>query len=186
MTKRLLPLLLVALAACPKDKEPRTAARDSIPTVASLDTVPQDLSSIQSNIPAAAPDTFRQRSAGEIARATGGSTGGASRGSAGGGGLPEAPAPLLAAVQREQSFTRFCYQEFGQKHDPSLAGNVAMVVSIGDGGVTDTKVGNSSWTSGAGRAVNSCIADKAKAAWKVEPGAVRPGRYVVQLSFRGA
>jgi hypothetical protein len=98
---------------------------------------------------------------------------------------PEAPSPLLDAVEREQSATRFCYTEFGQKADPSLRGNVAMVVTIGNSGVTDARVGDAKWTGSAGRAVNRCLDQKAKQAWNVAPGAVKPGRYVVQLSFSG-
>ena len=73
------------------------------------------------------------------------------------------------------------------KADPSLRGNVAMVVTIGGSGVTDAEVGDSKWTgAAAGRAVNRCLNQKAKQAWNVAPGAVKPGRYVVQLSFSGA
>ena len=61
-----------------------------------------------------------------------------------------------------------------------------MVVTIGSGGVTDAEVGDSKWTGpAAGRAVNRCLNQKAKQAWNVAPGAVKPGRYVVQLSFSG-
>ena len=91
----------------------------------------------------------------------------------------------METVQREVSFQRFCYQEFGQKADPTLAGNVAMIVTVGSGGISGTEVGNSRWTSGTGKAVNQCLSQKAKQAWKLEPGSVKPGRYVVQLSFRG-
>lgn len=182
----LLPLAVVVLAGCPSDKKPeRTASVPVDSTIqAPADTAtPTDLSSLQSNIPPAAPDTFRRRTAAELARDEGVST--SSRGGAA-SRLPEAPEALMTAVQREQAFSRFCYQEFGQKSDPQLAGNVAMVVSIGSGGVSDATVGNDSWSSNAGQAVNRCLNQRAKLAWKVEPGVVRPGKYVVQLSFRGS
>jgi hypothetical protein len=61
-----------------------------------------------------------------------------------------------------------------------------MVVTVGNSGVTGTEVGNARWTSrSAGQAVNRCLSERAKEAWKVAPGTVKPGRYVVQLSFRG-
>jgi hypothetical protein len=60
-----------------------------------------------------------------------------------------------------------------------------MVVTIGGSGVTDATVGDSKWSGTAGRAVNRCLDQKAKQAWHVAPGAVKPGRYVVQLSFSG-
>ena len=175
MTRRILAplaLTLLALAACPKDKK---EARDTVAQIP-VDTVPTDLSQVTSNIPEALPDTFRKRT--PVASPSTGSRGAA---------IPPAPAALTDAVQRELSFQRFCFQEFGQKADPSLSGNVAMVVTVGSGGITDTRIGDSRWSSGAaGRAVNNCLADKAKQAWHLEPGAVRAGRYVVQLSFRGA
>jgi hypothetical protein len=61
-----------------------------------------------------------------------------------------------------------------------------MVVTIGSSGVTDARVGDAKWSGPAGKAVNRCLDQKAKQAWNVAPGAVKPGRYVVQLSFTGA
>lgn len=179
-----LPLLAFA-AACPGDKKKDTAQIpvDTTKPMASADTAAADttkatdLSKIPANLPKAAPDTFHQQkltpSGNEAAAAAAPS-------------YPDAPSPLLDAVEREQSATRFCYTEFGQKADPSLRGNVAMVVTIGSSGVTDAHVGDAKWTSAAaGRAVNRCLDQKAKQAWNVAPGAVKPGRYVVQLSFSG-
>ena len=164
----LVPLMLVLLA-CPRDKpDADTLTVEPAP----VDTL--DLSSVSTNIPEAAPDTFKVRQPTAPPRAASTSP------------IPQAPAALMAAVEREQSFSRFCYQEFGQKSDPSLAGNVAMVVTIGSQGVTDAKVGDSNWSSSAaGSAVNRCLNEKASIAWKVSAGAVRPGKYVVPLSFRG-
>jgi|SRR5438105_3874024 len=178
----LLPFLAVALA-CPGDKKKNTAQipidtmkPDTAKTVASADTAATDLSKIKTNLPVAAPDTFRQQ---KLTASPGGV------GNSGRTAFTEAPTPLVDAVEREQSATRFCYTEFGQKADPSLRGNVAMVVTIGSGGVTDARVGDAKWSGTAGRAVNRCLDQKAKQAWNVAPGAVKPGRYVVQLSFSG-
>ena len=178
-----LPLLAIALA-CPGDKKKDTAQlppvdsmkADSTKTVAAVDTTPTDLSKIKTNLPKPAPDTFHPQNL----KPSG-------VGDAGRSSFPNAPTPLVEAVEREQSATRFCYTEFGQKADPSLRGNVAMVVTIGSSGVTDAKVGDAKWagTAAAGRAVNRCLDQKAKQAWNVAPGAVKPGRYVVQLSFSG-
>ncbi len=161
--------LMVLLIACPRDKRDADTVSLEPPPV---DTT--DLSSVASNIPDAAPDTFKPRQPEPPPRSAAPAT------------IPQAPAALMAAVQREQSFSRFCYQEFGQKADPSLAGNVAMVVTIGSQGVTDARVGDSNWSSSAaGSAVNRCLNEKAGVAWKVGAGAVKPGKYVVPLSFRG-
>ena len=169
-----LPMLLL-FAGCPKDK---TAARDSMPTdTTTLDTTQStDLAGIQANLPAAEPDTFKQR---KLTPPAGSSGGGLS--------VPAAPTELMEAVQREQSMTKFCYTEFGQKTDPTLRGNVAMVVTVGGDGISNATVGDARWSgAAAGRAVNNCLNQKAKLAWKLAPGAVKPGKYVVQLSFSGA
>lgn len=169
----ILPMAVV-ITACPGDKKSRRATIP-IDTTPLDTTVATDLSAIESNLPEAEPDTFKPR----VLRPSGGTRGGAS--------VPPAPAPLMEAVQREQSFTRFCFTEFGQKADPSLRGNVAMVVTVGSGGITNATVGDSRWSGGsAGRAVNACLNERARQAWKLAPGAVRPGKYVVQLSFSGS
>ena len=173
-TVMVLPMMLL-FAACPKDK---TAKRDSMPIdTTHLDTTQTtDLSSIKTSLPPAEPDTFKQRKLPT-----------ASTSSAGGGlSVPAAPAALTEAVQREQSMTKFCFTEFGQKSDPSLRGNVAMVVTVGSGGITNATVGDARWSGSAGKAVDNCLNQKAKLAWKLAPGAVKPGKYVVQLSFSGA
>lgn len=185
----LVPVAALFLVACPRDKkDDRAGGRVPVDStlaaaVASDTQPPADLSTLTSNIPAASPDTFRRMTAREIAAAEGRSldaaNGATSR-------YPEAPPELMTAVQRELSFQRFCYQEFGQKADPTLVGNVAMVVRVSDGGISETRIGNSRWTSNAGQAVNTCLSQKAKQAWKVAPGVVKPGQYVVQLSFRGS
>lgn len=172
-TAMILPMVAV-LAACPKDKP---AKRDSMPVdTTHLDTTQKtDLSSIQSNLPAAEPDTFKPRKLTPPAGSGGSQL-----------SVPPAPSELTEAVQREQSMTKFCYTEFGQKSDPSLRGNVAMVVTVGAGGITNATVGDARWSGAAGKAVNNCLNQKAKLAWKLAPGAVKPGKYVVQLSFSGA
>ena len=175
-----LPLLAIALA-CPGDKKKDTAQLpvdslkpDSTPTLATADTTPTDLGKIKTNLPKAAPDTFHPQQL----KPSG-------VGGVGDSKFADAPTPLVDAVEREQSATRFCYTEFGQKADPTLRGNVAMVDTIGSSGVTDAKVGDAKWSGAAGRAVNRCLDQKAKQAWNVAPGAVKPGKYVVQLSFSG-
>jgi hypothetical protein len=89
-----------------------------------------------------------------------------------------------ALPEREQAFSKFCYQEFGEKADPSLAGGVAMVVTVGGEGVSEAHVQADSWSSKAGKQVNGCLNDKAARAWKIPSDAVKPGQYVVQLAFR--
>jgi hypothetical protein len=165
--KRLLlvPLLLVAIA-CPKDRDDA----DTIPAIP-LDTTPVDLSDVASDLPPAAPDTFRVKPPAQPQTVPGPS-------------YPAAPDALMEAVRREQSATQFCYNEFGLKNDPNLRGNVVLLVTVGQAGITSARVGNSIWSpAAAGRAVNTCLNEKAKDAFKVARGTVQPGTYRVPLSF---
>jgi hypothetical protein len=165
---------VAALAlGCPGEKRAKSAdsARAAIP----VDTTPTDLSKVETSLPPAAPDTFKgravsRRSAGDVVREP---------------PIPPAPPALMSAVDRERSFSRFCYQEFGQKVDPTLKGGVAMVVSVGSGGVTGARVANDSWSSNAGAGVNRCLDQKAGSAWKLAPGEVKAGKYVVRMTFTG-
>jgi hypothetical protein len=158
--------LFILLAACPSEK-PKVA---KVP----VDTASADLSKVQTSLPPMAPDTFKPPKLPTVA-ASGASS----------AGYPEAPAPLLEAVQREEAFSRFCFTEFGKKADPALRGNVAMLVTVVDSGLGDARVGASNWSSTSGNAVNRCLNDKAKRAWKLAPGKVKPGKYAVRLSFTG-
>jgi hypothetical protein len=158
----LVPALVLLFAGCPSDK------KAAAPPVAQ-DTTPVDLSAVKTDMPAAAPDTFKP----PVFAKPGVSV-----------KIPNAPPELLEVVQREQAFSKFCYQEFGEKADPSLQGGVAMVVTVGGEGVNDARVRADSWSSKAGKQVNGCLNEKAARAWKIPADAVKPGQYVVQLAFR--
>ena len=176
MKRTALALMLLAVVACPRDKKERA---ENIPVdTTKVDSASADLSKVQSAIPPASPDTFTRRKLTPPASAATASGGGES-------GLPTAPAELLDAVEREQSFSRFCFTEFGKKSDPSLRGNVVMAVTVGGSGVSDARVAGSNWSGSAGSAVNRCLNERAERAWKLNPGVVKPGRYAVRLSFTG-
>ena len=59
-----------------------------------------------------------------------------------------------------------------------------MVVTVANDAITAARVADDTWSSRAGKAVNSCLEDKAPTAWKPATGSVAAGKYVVQLSFR--
>lgn len=163
----LVPFVLV-LAACPGDKEDVEPA-----PVAQIDTTPVNFDSLQANIPDAVPDTFKPVPRPRPRNVTRNP-------------YPPAPAALIEVVERQQSFTRFCYQEFGQKADPTLRGAVLVVVSVDGGGIAGANVESDSWTSAAGKAVNRCIVERAPEAWKMPAGQIRAGKYLVPLEFRPA
>ena len=170
-----LACLTALILGCPGEKQNRS--RDSARAAIPVDTTPQDLSKVQTSLPPVLPDTFKaparsvaRRSAGEVVREP---------------PIPPAPPELMAAVDRERSFSRFCYQEFGQKVDPTLRGGVAMVVTVGSTGVTDARVANDTWSSNAGTGVNRCLDQRAGSAWKLAGGTVPAGKYVVRMTFTG-
>jgi hypothetical protein len=161
--------------ACPGDR--RGKAGDSARAAIPVDTMPADLSKVETSLPPTLPDTFKgasrtvaRRSGGEVVREP---------------PIPPAPPALMEAVSRERSFSRFCYQEFGQKVDPALTGGVALVVTVGSAGITDANVASDSWSSNAGKAVNRCLDERAASAWKLASGAVPAGKYVVRMTFTG-
>ena len=169
-----LPLLLIGLAACPKDKKKGTADTVAVAPPIVADTTPTDLSAVQTSLPPAAPDTFKRREPTPVRQAPPAPS------------YPQAPSALMDAVQRSTTVSKFCYQEFGQKVDPTLRGGVAMLVTVGESGITDAKVANDNWSSRTGKAVNQCLNEKAKLAWKLTPGDVKAGKYYVQLAFTGS
>ena len=111
-----LPLLLIGLAACPKDKKKGAADSVAVAPPIVADTTPTDLSSVQTSLPPAAPDTFKRLPPPKPPRTE----------QAAAPSYPQAPSALMDAVQRSQTVSKFCYQEFGQKVDPTLRGGVAV------------------------------------------------------------
>ncbi len=172
MSRALLSISVLALLACggTPDK-PAASNADAAKALASAadTTPPADLSKLNTNIPAAVADTFTPIKPRPLVVAK----------------IPDAPTALMEAAEREEGISRFCYQEYGQKVDPKLIGAVALVVTVDDNTVQKVRVGADDWSSGAGRAVNACLTQKAPQAWKIVPGSkVAPGQYVVQLRFR--
>jgi hypothetical protein len=167
---------VAVIVGCPGERD-RGKAGDTARAAIPVDTMPADLSKVQTSLPPALPDTFKvpartvaRGSAGEVVREP---------------PIPPAPPALMAAVSRERTFSRFCYQEFGQKVDPALTGGVAMVVAVGSSGITDARVASDSWSSNAGKAVNRCLDERAGTAWKLAGGAVPSGKYIVRMTFTG-
>jgi hypothetical protein len=164
-----------AAAACPGER--RSDADSAKVAAVPVDTTPTDLSKVETSLPPVMPDTFKapertvaRRSGGEVVREP---------------PIPPAPPALMEAVSRERTFSRFCYQEFGQKVDPTLTGGVALVVTVGSSGINDAKVASDSWSSNAGSAVNRCLDQRAASAWKLTSGTVPAGKYVVRMTFSG-
>ena len=166
-------LTMLALG-CPDERRDKRAADSARAAAIPVDTTPMDLSKVETSLPPSLPDTFKGP-AKPVARREGVRE----------PPIPPAPPALMDAVQREGSSSRFCYQEFGQKVDPTLKGGVAFVVSVGSGGITNARIASDSWSSKAGAAVNRCLDDRASSAWKLAAGAVPAGKYIVRMTFTG-
>jgi hypothetical protein len=160
-------VVIIFLLVRPKGETKQTP----VDTTFKVDTHQVPLESLTTNVPPPAPDTFTPPKIETRPAPTRPQ-------------YPMAPEALMEAVRREQSFTQFCYQEFGQKSDPQLRGGVAMLVTVGTSGVTAAHVANDSWTSKFGKAVNRCLNQRAKDAWRLPAGTVKSGQYVVNLTFQ--
>jgi len=99
------------------------------------------------------------------------------------GGLQRDVGELGTFVRSRESQLRFCYNEYGLKLNPSLAGSVTASVSLTSaGGVTGVNVTNRTWSGeGAGDA-ERCIADKIRA-WHFPPSEAGGGTYSFSFSF---
>ena len=164
-------VVIAALVYLVRPRGSRPVAADTTP----IDTTRVALDTLTTAVPPQMPDTFtpvRPQKVPDVPPTR--------------SAIPDAPDALMAAVEREKDFTQFCYEEVGLKSDPTLRGGVAFVVTVGSSGITAARVASDSWTSGAGKAVNRCLNERARQAWKIKPGAVRAGQYRVPLSFRPA
>jgi hypothetical protein len=86
-------------------------------------------------------------------------------------------------VRGRDSQLKFCYEEYGLKANPSLAGSVTAAVSLtGTGNVTDVAISDRTW-SGAGSAeAENCIKQRI-AGWRFPPSEAGGGTYSFSFSF---
>ena len=86
-------------------------------------------------------------------------------------------------VRGRESQLRFCYEEYGLKANPALAGTVSAAVTLtGQGNVTDVAIAERSW-SGAGAAeAEQCIKQRI-AGWRFPPSEQGGGTYSFSFSF---
>jgi hypothetical protein len=157
------------------------AAPEAAVVAPPADTASADLSHLHAALPAAAPEPPRPTQ----------TTGPVSAPKLDASlGYREAPAPLRRAVTREQAVSQFCFQEFGQKVDPTLQGGIAVLVTIASGAIADAHVASARWSDRPpGEQVDRCLDERVAQAWRFAPedsASVAPGRYVVYLTFRGS
>jgi hypothetical protein len=135
---------------------------------------------------------------------TGGGGGGGIGGVGGGGGMTRAAvrveAPRVVApgdiggpgrdvgdlgnfVRSRESQLRFCYQEYGLKVNPSLAGKVNVAISLtGAGNVTGVDVSGRSWGGAGASEVEQCIRSRIRG-WRFPASDRGGGTYGFTFNF---
>jgi len=135
---------------------------------------------------------------------TGGGGGGGIGGVGAGGGIARAgvrvsaPAPVRAEnlggnrrdvgelgqfVRSRESQLRFCYQEYGLKSNPSLAGTVTVAISLtGSGDVTGVNITNRTWSGAGASEAESCIRSKIES-WRFPASDAGGGTYSFPFNF---
>jgi hypothetical protein len=136
--------------------------------------------------------------------ATGGAAGGIGGVGDGGGTVSRSPvrispprpidAPSVNGVQRDvgelgtfvrgrESQLRFCYNEYGLKVNPALAGSVSAAISLTPaGGVTGVNITNRTWSGAGASETEQCISQKIRG-WRFPSSDAAGGTYSFSFSF---
>ena len=86
-------------------------------------------------------------------------------------------------VRSRESQLRFCYQEYGLKANPSLAGTVTVAISLtGGGDVTGVNITNRTWGGPGASDAESCIRSKIES-WKFPSSDAGGGTYSFPFNF---
>ena len=102
---------------------------------------------------------------------------------AGVGGKSRSTDELGNYVRGRQSQLQFCYQEFGLKVNPSLAGRVTTDITIdGGGGVTDVAVSDRTWSGPGSTETENCIKQRV-GGWRFPPSEAGGGTFQFSFSF---
>jgi hypothetical protein len=90
---------------------------------------------------------------------------------------------LGTQVRDHQSQLRFCYDEFGLKVNPSLAGSVTMSLTLTGGGqVTAAQITGRTWSGPGADATEQCILQRARS-WKFSASPAGGGTYEFSFNF---
>lgn len=84
-------------------------------------------------------------------------------------------------VRSRESQLRFCYNEYGLKVNPSLAGSISTAITLtGSGSVTNVDISNRSWSGPGASEAESCIRNKIRG-WRFPSG--NEGTYGFSFNF---
>jgi hypothetical protein len=99
------------------------------------------------------------------------------------GGVGRDVGELGTAVREHQSQLQFCYQEYGLKVNPSLAGSVTLSLAMtGTGAVTNATVTRRTWSGPGSDAAESCILQRARA-WHFPASQAGGGTFEFTFNF---
>jgi hypothetical protein len=86
-------------------------------------------------------------------------------------------------VRGRDSQLRFCYEEYGLKVNPSLAGSVTAAVTLtGQGNVTDVSISDRTWSGAGSSEAENCIKQRISG-WRFPPSEAGGGTYSFSFSF---
>jgi hypothetical protein len=86
-------------------------------------------------------------------------------------------------VRGRESQLRFCYNEYGLKVNPALAGSVTASITLTpSGGVSGVNVTNRTWSGAGASDAERCIADKIRG-WRFPASDAGGGTYSFSFSF---
>jgi hypothetical protein len=99
------------------------------------------------------------------------------------GGVGRDVGELGTSVREHQSQLQFCYQEYGLKVNPSLAGSVTLSLTLtGTGSVTNAVVTSRTWSGPGSDAAESCILQRARG-WHFPASQAGGGTFEFTFNF---
>jgi hypothetical protein len=101
----------------------------------------------------------------------------------GGGGTGRNTSDLGNYVRGRQSQLQFCYEEYGLKANPNLAGKVTADVTLTPAGnVTDVQISDRTWSGPGSAEAENCIKQRVNG-WRFPPSDQGGGTYQFSFSF---
>ena len=99
------------------------------------------------------------------------------------GGVRRDVSELGTFVRGRESQLRFCYNEYGLKVNPSLAGSVSASVTLtAAGAVSGVDITNRTWSGAGARETERCLAEKIRG-WRFAASEAGGGTYAFSFSF---
>ncbi len=100
-----------------------------------------------------------------------------------GGGPGRDVGELGSFVRSRESQLRFCYQEYGLKANPNLAGTVTVAITLsGSGSVSDVDITRRTWSGAGASEAEGCIRSRVRS-WKFPASATGAGTYGFPFNF---